>query len=207
MTDQEYIQAVRVNDQKIIGQIYSRFRSSTLGYLRKHTTLDEGDICDVYQEALIVVVNKVFQDGFELSSSLSTFIVSIARNIAMNRLRKNNHTVSLDADLDPVLCKAANTRAHEIGEYFSDIRPPKSNGKRRYVYRNFDTAVKKKYRFSLIAENIGLNRYNAYDAMHDLVVSSRLVTSDALGKIGIGYDRHTGAWVEMYVDADAGMKD
>lgn len=107
MTDQEYIQAIRVNDQKIIGQIYSRFRSSTLGYLRKHTTLDEGDICDVYQEALIVVVNKVFQDGFELSSSLSTFIVSIARNIAMNRLRKNNHTVSLDADVSPLYGLAA----------------------------------------------------------------------------------------------------
>ncbi len=122
----------------------------------------------------------------------------------------NQHRISkglTPLELDPVLCKAANTRAHEIGEYFSDIRPQKSNGKRRYVYRNFDTAVKKKYRFSLIAENIGLNRYNAYDAMHDLVVSSRLVTSDAFGKIGIGYDRHTGAWVEMYVDADAGMKD
>lgn len=109
-------------------------------------------------------------------------------------------------ELDPILCKAANTRAHEIGILFSSVRPPKGSGKKK-VLRSFDTAVKKKYHYSLIAESIDIDKFNAYDAMHEIVVSSQLLTSSAFGKIGIGYDRRTGAWVEMYVNADAGLSD
>jgi len=98
MTDQDYIIAIRNNDQKAITKMYAKFRSSTLGYLRKHTSLSSDDISDIYQEAMILVVNKASSPTFLLTSALSTFIISVSDNMAKNRTRKNSRAISLDDD-------------------------------------------------------------------------------------------------------------
>jgi len=109
-------------------------------------------------------------------------------------------------ELDPLLCKSANTRAKELSKLFSNLRPPTKTGKNKWIKRDFDTALKKKYTFSLIAEAVFKSKYNPYDAIAAQLEDTKVFVSDAFGKIGIGYDRRTGAWVEIFADADAGME-
>ncbi|MGZ3756044.1 MAG: sigma-70 family RNA polymerase sigma factor [Mucilaginibacter sp.] len=51
---------------------------------------DEDDAKDIYQEAIIVLYNKVKGGDFELSSKLKTYIYSICRRLWLKRLSQLN---------------------------------------------------------------------------------------------------------------------
>jgi RNA polymerase sigma factor (sigma-70 family) len=51
---------------------------------------NEDDAKDVYQEAIIVLYNKVKRGDFELSSKLKTYIYSICRRLWLKRLKQLN---------------------------------------------------------------------------------------------------------------------
>jgi DNA-directed RNA polymerase specialized sigma24 family protein len=48
---------------------------------------DEDEAKDIYQEAIIVLYNKVKRGDFELSSKLKTYIYSICRRLWLKRLK------------------------------------------------------------------------------------------------------------------------
>jgi RNA polymerase sigma factor (sigma-70 family) len=51
---------------------------------------DEDEAKDIYQEAIIVLYNKVKRGDFELSSKLKTYIYSICRRLWLKRLKQLN---------------------------------------------------------------------------------------------------------------------
>jgi RNA polymerase sigma factor (sigma-70 family) len=53
------------------------------------------DAEDVFQEAIIVLLQKLRQGNFRLTSSLKTYLFAIAKNLWLNRLR-NNKIISVD---------------------------------------------------------------------------------------------------------------
>lgn len=60
-----------------------------------HITRNNGnraDAEDVFQEAIIVLLQQVRQPGFVLTSSLKTYLFAIARNIWLKRLRDTKRT-------------------------------------------------------------------------------------------------------------------
>lgn len=60
--------------------------------IEAHITQNFGsteDAEDVFQEAIIVLLQKVRQEGFVLTSSLKTYLFAIARNLWLKRLRDN----------------------------------------------------------------------------------------------------------------------
>src|SRR3982751_1624531 len=48
------------------------------------------DAEDIFQEAIIVLLQKVRQSDFVLTSSLKTYLFAIAKNLWLKRLRDNN---------------------------------------------------------------------------------------------------------------------
>ncbi len=126
MTDNEYINAIRCNNQQTINKLYSHFRSSTIRFLRQRTSLSSDDICDIYQEALIILINKANDSNFTLSCSLATFINAISANVANNKMRQNSKTISADTT-QPLLISVADDASNqeeqiEQNEQFSTLR-------------------------------------------------------------------------------------
>ncbi len=58
-------------------------------------------ISDLYQDAMIVLHQKVKDPKFELTCSIQTYINSICRNQLLNKFKENSRFVTKDDDFDP----------------------------------------------------------------------------------------------------------
>ncbi len=76
---------------------YSEYLSMVKSWLIKNGCSGE-DADDLFQEALLVLFDKVKKDDFELNSKLSTYLLSVAKYMMYNKNRKQrgNEKISLD---------------------------------------------------------------------------------------------------------------
>lgn len=51
---------------------------------------NEADAEDVFQDAMLVLVEKLRQDNFQLTASIGTYVMAICKNIWFKKLRKSN---------------------------------------------------------------------------------------------------------------------
>ncbi|GGZ30775.1 hypothetical protein GCM10007049_24590 [Echinicola pacifica] len=57
---------------------------------------NEDDAEDLFQEAMMILVNKLRQDEFRLFASINTYIYAICKNLWFKKLRNKNFQVSID---------------------------------------------------------------------------------------------------------------
>ncbi|MBN1597938.1 MAG: sigma-70 family RNA polymerase sigma factor [Bacteroidales bacterium] len=89
-SDQELLEGIGRNDIKILNHIYD-ISYRPIRYLVISNNGKEQDAEDVFQEALVVVFIKIREENFQLSSSLTTYLYSVARIIWIREL--NNRKV------------------------------------------------------------------------------------------------------------------
>lgn len=98
-TDQQHIRSIRTGDTAGLHRIYREF----LPRIHALITANGGsydDARDVFQDALIVLFDKCREENFSLSSSFSTLLYGVCRNLWGNRLQKKSRTeVSLTEDI------------------------------------------------------------------------------------------------------------
>ena len=75
---------------------------------------DEDDAKDVYQEAIIVLYNKIKTGDFELSSKLKTYLYSVSRRIWLKKLTQQSKKTSNIADFEDVLVVEDDLEQHEL---------------------------------------------------------------------------------------------
>jgi RNA polymerase sigma factor (sigma-70 family) len=84
-TDSEAILGILNNSGQMLKRLYTAYFPMVLQLvLNNNGTYD--DAKDIYQEAIIVLYNKVKAENFELSSKLKTFIYSVCRRLWLKRL-------------------------------------------------------------------------------------------------------------------------
>lgn len=88
----EQLKGILEGNEEIIKYIYRRNLPSVIRFVVSNSGT-EADAEDVFQEALIVVFDKLRKDQLKLRSSLSTFLFSICKNLWMKILRKNKNSV------------------------------------------------------------------------------------------------------------------
>lgn len=87
MTDNEIIQLIRSNDlEKPVKELYRSF-SMTSRLLIKHGAQKEYTH-EIFNDALVILIEKTSSPEFELQSKLSTYLSGIAINLLRNRLRR-----------------------------------------------------------------------------------------------------------------------
>jgi RNA polymerase sigma factor (sigma-70 family) len=86
-TDSEAILGLLNNSDAMLKTIYVAYFPMIL-QLVVNNNGNEDDAKDVYQEAIIVLYNKVRAGNFELSSKLKTFIYSVCRRLWLKRLHQ-----------------------------------------------------------------------------------------------------------------------
>lgn len=86
VTDDILLEKLKTEDNASFQLLYSFYFPSISSYIKKNMGNNE-DSEDVFQEAIIVLLHKVRQPDFVLTSSLKTYIYAIAKNIWLKRLR------------------------------------------------------------------------------------------------------------------------
>jgi len=78
----------------------------------------EADGADIFQEAVIVMVEKIQQGAFRYESTLSTFLTGIARNLWMTeqraRMRRKNRETNYSAEQDMITEIATHRHTHTM---------------------------------------------------------------------------------------------
>lgn len=87
-SDKTLIDRLRNEDAAAFEQLYQHYYPSIANYITHHfgTTTDAEDI---FQETMIVFLQKIRQADFTLSSSLKTYLFAIARNLWLKKHRDN----------------------------------------------------------------------------------------------------------------------
>jgi RNA polymerase sigma factor (sigma-70 family) len=120
-SDDNLIHGIRQKDNAVFEYIIRQnFRP-----IKQYVLLNNGseaDASDIFQEALIIIYRKVKEPDFKLTSSLGTFLYSIAKLLWLKELSKKNRTVSITDEMESFIDTDANvaeliTRNERINLY------------------------------------------------------------------------------------------
>jgi len=84
-TDSEVILGILNNSESVLKRLYIAYFPMVLQLIINNNG-DGDDAKDIYQEAIIILYNKVKTGDFELSSKLKTYIYSVSRRLWLKRL-------------------------------------------------------------------------------------------------------------------------
>jgi len=88
-TDSEIVFGILNNSESAIKRLYVAYFPMVMQLIiNNNGTAD--DAKDIYQEAIIVLYNKIKKGDFELNSKLKTFIYSVCRRLWLKRLSQMN---------------------------------------------------------------------------------------------------------------------
>jgi RNA polymerase sigma factor (sigma-70 family) len=88
-TDSEVILGILNNSEIVLKRLYTAYFPMVLQLIINNNG-DGDDAKDIYQEAIIILYNKVKNGDFELSSKLKTYIYSVSRRLWLKRLSQMN---------------------------------------------------------------------------------------------------------------------
>jgi RNA polymerase sigma factor (sigma-70 family) len=100
MTDFEKIVKLRTDD-RYFTKVYNEHRDYALRFMSKFHK-DPDEIQDVYQDAVLVLLENAKKEEFKLTCNIQTYLNSICRNQLLTKHRKNSKMHSVDMeDFDP----------------------------------------------------------------------------------------------------------
>ena len=94
LSDIEKISAIRLRNDRLIGKIYDLYRKEFCLYLRKKLWRNQDVILDIYQDAFMVLCNKIYEDKLNadlLQSSLKTYLFGVGDKLTFNINRKKSN--------------------------------------------------------------------------------------------------------------------
>jgi RNA polymerase sigma-70 factor (ECF subfamily) len=104
LTDFDKILAIKKNNEFLVGKIYGLYRNEFLFFLKKRTSINPDDILEIYQDAFMVLCNKIYEnklDADNLTSSLKSYLFGVGIRIAYNVNRKNGKLHAQDLNEAP----------------------------------------------------------------------------------------------------------
>lgn len=85
---------LKAEDSSSFREIYEYCFPAVSGYIVQNSgTIEDAE--DIFQEAVIVLLQKIRQPDFVLSSSLKTYLYAISKNLWLKRLR-DNKVINID---------------------------------------------------------------------------------------------------------------
>ncbi len=98
-TDAQILDGILHSDRTVIDFIYRRYYEKVENFLMGKGGNPE-HIKDVFQEAMIIICQKVRDRGLVLTCSFSTYLFAVCKNIWMHDLRQNRYQPVEDSKLD-----------------------------------------------------------------------------------------------------------
>ena len=88
LTDDILLEQLKIEDSASFQVLYKFYFPSVASYVKQNMGNTE-DAEDIFQEAILVLLQKVRQPDFVLTSALKTYLYAIAKHLWLKRLRKN----------------------------------------------------------------------------------------------------------------------
>ena len=111
-TDREVVLGILNNSEEALNKLYVGYFPMILQFILNNNG-DEEDAKDVYQEAIIVLYNKIKSGDFELSSKLKTYIYSVCRRIWLKKLSKESKKAINVTDFEDIEAVETDMEVHE----------------------------------------------------------------------------------------------
>lgn len=100
-SDRQIIDGIKLGNDAILKYWYNRDYSYISSYILKNNgTLD--DAKELFQDAFMVVYQKIVDDTFKLNASIKTFLYAVARNLWLKKLRDNSKLLDVTDDINEV---------------------------------------------------------------------------------------------------------
>ena len=101
-TDSQLLDGILHSDGNVINFIYQKYYGKVESFLVGKGGNPE-HVKDVFQEAMIIICQKVKDKGLILTCSFSTYLFAVCKNIWMHDLRKNRYQPVEDSNLDVLI--------------------------------------------------------------------------------------------------------
>jgi RNA polymerase sigma factor (sigma-70 family) len=111
-TDREVVLGILNNSEDALNRLYTGYFPMVLQFILNNNG-DEDDAKDVYQEAIIILYNKIKSGDFELSSKLKTYIYSVCRRIWLKKLSQQSKKTNNLSDFEDVVAVEVDVEHHE----------------------------------------------------------------------------------------------
>lgn len=92
--DRQLLEGLKNGDNRSISAIYKTC-FPTVSHMIQNNNGGEDEAKDIFQEAVMVLYDKITQENFELSSKLSTFLYAVSRRLWLKQLNKKNETYTI----------------------------------------------------------------------------------------------------------------
>ena len=110
--EKDILTGLAANDRKAVETIYkSNFNSIQALIINNNGSSD--DAKDIFQEALIVLYEKVRTEGFELNCQIKTFLYSVSRRLWLKRLQQQNRYTDPGDAMEQVVAVEEDLEMHE----------------------------------------------------------------------------------------------
>ncbi|MBD1428904.1 sigma-70 family RNA polymerase sigma factor [Sphingobacterium sp. DN04309] len=114
VSDAEIIEGIAQGDNRFIYRIYKSFYPSIAHMIVNNNGTDE-EAKDIFQEAVMVLYDKITQNKFELNSKLSTFLYAVSRRLWLKQLSRKGHTSNTSdiSDFEDILHVEEDIQQHQ----------------------------------------------------------------------------------------------
>jgi RNA polymerase sigma factor (sigma-70 family) len=108
VSDTTFLSQLKNEEEISFEKLYKLYFPTISGYVLNNMGTKE-DAEDIFQEVIIVLLHKVREHDFKLTSKLNTYLVAITRNIWLKHLRDNKVITVSDFDKFPLDTEVFNT--------------------------------------------------------------------------------------------------
>jgi RNA polymerase sigma factor (sigma-70 family) len=98
-SDSDYIDGLKINNDKILSSLYKKFYPIVLKYVLNNNG-SEQEAQDIYQETILVLYKNCKKSEFELKCALQTYIYSIAKRLWLKQINANKNLYRLNNEND-----------------------------------------------------------------------------------------------------------
>ncbi len=127
MKQQLIIEEIRAHKENSFRVIYDQYYGMVLTHVLKKSG-DQADAQDLFQDVMIVLVEKLERDDFVLSAKLKTYVMAIAKNLWLKKLRGSPYRESFDFKHEKNLyeemqlfIEKENSYAHQLKQLFNKM--------------------------------------------------------------------------------------
>lgn len=96
ISDQELVELIK-EDHDNLGIVYKKNKKYCVAFMRKISSgIDEDDLNDVFQNAMIILYEKIVAGNFKLTASIQTYLNSVCRFQLLNKFRSDKKMVKTE---------------------------------------------------------------------------------------------------------------
>ena len=113
MSQQEIIEYIQLGEyNKALDKLYKNFSAFKNSFRKAGGNKTDAE--DLFQDALLVLIEKVSEPNFKLTCNINSFLFGICRNLSLSHFRKKGQEVTLQLEVE------INCSIEEIEEYVQE---------------------------------------------------------------------------------------